>query len=817
MNYKILNRISIRKKLLFITIVGVLIPIGIMLFAFIFQMKREYDIRKDVMVDSLVERLTYNVNSELKEVHNTLFSYVSNIELSTFLDSEYNQSNEFLDRMDSKLALAVFSEDVVTDLSIFYDNDAIDYSGDYIKNVNAVASEDWYQNIKEKIQYLNIVNTFEDGKGIIKVTKSLNSVNYTSPNIISATIDGDRLKSNFNDKLLDELGGQVYLVNADGQIVTSNKTVYADEASEILSVNTLDLENKNTITSSLGDEYYFRNWYLYFVIDRDVLAYDFIGKSAFVVTFTLLIAFAFMIINNIVSGNISKRLIKLTRTMDIVETGELIEIAEDMGSDEIGQSVSMFNTMIGRIRHLIDEVQREKEKADQLVADRTLAYDEIKQSMKRIEAQSRQINELVYNDSLTGLKNRLAITEHIELQLNALRCNTLGVLFLDVDNFKFINDTYGHDLGDEVIKATAGKISKIKTENIEIGRFGGDEFLIVVKNCGHTDDVLQLTTTLQDEFLSPVLVSGKKFYLTVSIGVSLYPAHGLSNMDLIKKADLALYDAKDAGRNITKIYQEQLDVDLEEKIAFQNAIKEAFSKEEFYLNFQPYYNAQTLDVVGFESLIRWKSEIYGQVSPFKLITHAESMGLIIDLGEWIIKESCQFAKKVNQISEKAVNVSINISMIQLLSHDFYDRIMDIINDVGIDPHMIILEMTETILIDSMDRGADIVGRLRNVGFGIALDDFGTGYSSLSYLKTIPVSVLKIDKAFVDEIASEAFDTDFVKIIIELAHKRGLSVTAEGVETADQVEVLKALNCDMLQGYYINKPLCEVDALGCCNK
>ncbi|MBI9011222.1 MAG: EAL domain-containing protein [Clostridiales bacterium] len=794
----ILNNISINKKLLFITIVGAILPIAILLLLVFSQMKDEFETRKDVTIDSVVEKLHFDVSIHLSNAENVIQGYLKNVDLLNLIDSD-TFNDELQQEIESKIALDIYSDELIKDIIVYVDGSHLDYSSDYFKPLSDVKELKWYKDIENQRYYLNI---FRDNDEIV-LTKSLNARDYHSQSFIKVVLNSNKFMLVLNNELLLDLKGKAYIVDPHDSIVSSNYEI------DLEKFNQLSFIDKSIHVKKLGNDYFFSNWKLYVLLDNDVLSYDFWEKIIFILTFVILIVSVLLVLNYNMSKSISSRLKIINKTMLLTGDDVLSEIDDDMGRDEIGQTALVFNSMINHIKSLILEVKTERDKSDQLLSDKTKAYDEINTSYEKIRIQTDQINDLVYNDLLTGIKNRFAITKTIEEYVE--QESGVGVLFLDVDNFKFINDTYGHDLGDLVIMATAKILLNQNHKNVEIGRFGGDEFLIVMSQCTE-EELMSFAQKIQESFMFPVIIEEKKFYLTVSIGGSLFPDHGSTHMDLIKKADLALYDAKDSGRNLVRLYRKELDLNLEEKMAFQNAIKEALSNNEFYLNYQPYYNTHDFSLAGYEALIRWFSKEYGQVSPYKLITQVESMGLIIDLGDWIIKEAFKFAKKVNMLSDELVTVSINISIIQLLSHDFYNRLLSMLKDLDIPAEMIVLEMTETILIDSIDSGANVVEKLRNAGFGIALDDFGTGYSSLSYLSKMPVSIIKIDKSFIDHVVE---DDDFAKTIIHLAHKRSLTVVAEGVETIEQVDILKDNDCDVLQGYYFNKPMSEEDAITLC--
>lgn len=803
MSSKILNNISIRKKLFIVYILGVIIPITLLMLLMISQMQQEYMERKEAAVESVIEKIVMNLSFELYEVKDVMDTYLYNTKLSKLLDAQ-NLSNEEMDLITqavNQMTLKEYEVSLIDTIRVYFGSKYYCLLNDYFRPYAEVADSKWYQSIEDNRYYLNVI--YDAEKENLYLVKSLNSYDFYTQTVIRVDLDLVSLFRILNDEYLNEFEGKAYLVNGNNDIVSTN------DLTNVKSIHEIESDAEKKYIHYIGDEYYFKDWRLVVTLTEGLKDYAYFEKIALILLFAFFMTILLFILNMNVTRSISGRLQILNDTM-ITGDEDLAVINEDMGTDEIGQTVKIYNKMVHRIKSLILEVKSEKVKSDVLLEEKSKAYDEIQKTYEKIKVQSEQIDTLVYQDILTGIKNRFAITSYIEKLIIDEEKN-FCVLFLDVDNFKFINDTYGHDLGDLVIKATAKVLKAFKSDDIEMGRFGGDEFLIVARK-RNTETSLKLAVDLIQAFQQPIVVEKKKFYLTVSIGISCYPCHGINYMDLIKKADLALYDAKDSGRNAAKLYQESLDSNLEEKIAFQNAVKEAVESEVFYLHYQPYYDARTSKIIGYEALIRWYSEDYGQVSPYKLIREVESLGLIIDLGDWILREACHFMSRINSVSNEAMTISINISMIQLLSHDFYDRLMAIVNQAGISPNQIVLEMTETILIDSIKSGVTVIDRLKRTGFGIALDDFGTGYSSLSYLKSLPVSILKIDKSFVDNISRDSDDAEFMETIIHIAHKRHLKVVAEGVELKEQADVLQSLACDIIQGYYFSRPIPENEAI-----
>jgi diguanylate cyclase (GGDEF)-like protein len=436
--------------------------------------------------------------------------------------------------------------------------------------------------------------------------------------------------------------------------------------------------------------------------------------------------------------------------------------------------------------------------------------EKLSNAVKKIEDQKNEIKELIYIDSLTKLKNRRAINELVHRWLEETKGDVAySILFLDVDNFKLINDSFGHDFGDKVIIRTGMRLVSLETESIKIGRFGGDEFLIIYKD-KDMNQFSEFLNALEQIFKNPFVIDNRTIFLTVSIGAAIYPIHGVGEEELIKKADMALYKAKERGKNRAVIYNQKMIEEVEDKVLFQSHLRGDFARGEFYLNYQPVFDVKKNTFMGAEALIRWKNTEFGQVSPIRLIQAAEEMGLIIKIGKWVLREACIFAKKINEQTKEDFIVAINISSVQMMDPDFAKDFSEIIKEVGVNPKLICLEMTETMLFEFPEDNVHMIDRLKAMGVCIALDDFGTGYSSLSYFKNIPASTLKIDKEFIDNLATNLFDCYMVETIIRLAHHKNLVVVAEGVENQEQLKILQDLKCDLIQGYYYSKPISEFE-------
>lgn len=419
-----------------------------------------------------------------------------------------------------------------------------------------------------------------------------------------------------------------------------------------------------------------------------------------------------------------------------------------------------------------------------------------------------KIKYMAYNDSLTGLPNKIFFIDKLSGILQSLnnKNNSGGaVLFLDLDNFKIINDTMGHNFGDKLLVNLAKKFeSWISAEDI-ICRLGGDEFILLHPNADEAEAVSYAESFLK-LFDQPWMTDGKQIYVTVSIGIALYPKDGMDTDTILKNADAAMNKAKESGKNRFELFNQGMFLKLKRKAHIERILRKAIENDELMVNYQPQYDAQNNLVSGFEALIRLNSKELGFISPLEFIPIAEEYGHITKIGQWVIKESCKQAARWIEKGYKFKSVSVNISSVDLQQPNFHECVEEIINDTGIDPKILELEITESVLMQSIDYSAAVLKQLMNIGISIALDDFGTGYSSLSYLRKIPINTLKIDKSFIDNITSSQKEESIINNIIEMSHSLGLNVVAEGVETKEQLLVLKERKCDYIQGHFFSKPL-----------
>lgn len=429
-----------------------------------------------------------------------------------------------------------------------------------------------------------------------------------------------------------------------------------------------------------------------------------------------------------------------------------------------------------------------------------------------IKKNEARLREYAYHDTLTGLPNRLALYEDFEKQITASPGKTAALFIIDSDNFKFINDSMGHSLGDILIKKMGERLTSIfKDQGSKIYRLGGDEFVLFTFY-DRIDEVFRYAQEIERNFNEPIEIEENTVCITVSVGIATCPANGNSIDELIKNADIALYKAKDAGKNCYVLFSDEMHEKIKQRMLIEKHLRNAIENNELDLYYQPQVDATTGDITGFEALLRWHNRELGFVPPLSFISVAEETRLINPIGKWVLQKACSFLKKIHATGNEDVTVAVNVSIFQLLQDDFVDIVEETLYSEGIAPDCLELEITESILMESFNVISLILRKLKKLGIRIALDDFGKGYSSLSYLRQLPIDTLKIDKCFVDGILSDTESASLTGMIVKLGQNLGLTVIAEGVEEQKQMDFLKENGCHKIQGYLFSKPLPENDVL-----
>jgi diguanylate cyclase (GGDEF)-like protein/PAS domain S-box-containing protein len=439
--------------------------------------------------------------------------------------------------------------------------------------------------------------------------------------------------------------------------------------------------------------------------------------------------------------------------------------------------------------------------------DRNLLRASFLDISERKAAQAR-IEFLAYHDVLTGLPNRLLACDRLELAMrHADRTqDKVGLLFLDLDNFKAINDSLGHPVGDALLKAFAARLRECLRESDTLSRQGGDEFLIVLPDL-HAGQALQVTASkILERMAADFEIDGVILNSTVSIGIAVYPDNGGDAATLLKMADTAMYHAKEAGRNAFRFYAEQMNLDAIEGLTIRNGLRQALECNQFVLHYQPQFDLSSGAVVGAEALIRWNHPEMGLLYPGRFISIAEDSGLIVPIGDWVLREACRQAVAGRQAGLPPLLMAVNLSAVQFKRSDLEQSVAAALADSGHDPACLELELTESILIQDTENVLATVQRLKSLGIKLSIDDFGTGYSSLSYLKRFAVDKLKIDQSFVRDMVTDPNDAAIVGAIIQMARSLNLKTIAEGVEDERTMSCLQLQHCDEAQGYHFSRPI-----------
>ncbi|WP_419392583.1 EAL domain-containing protein [Cytobacillus praedii] len=423
-----------------------------------------------------------------------------------------------------------------------------------------------------------------------------------------------------------------------------------------------------------------------------------------------------------------------------------------------------------------------------------------------------KITELAYYDHDTGLPNRVKFTKQLVQMLSRAKKKKrmLAVLSIDIDRFKLINDSLGHFAGDMVLKELAYRIEKALPSGSYIGRFGGDKFTVVLSKDVDVEEVMKASKMILQEISKPVGHKGQDFYVTASIGVSLYPEDGQDEHSLLKNADIATNRSKNQGGNRITFFSNEMNDQAITRLELESYLRRALQKKEFYLMYQPLIDLETGEIFGSEALIRWNHPKLGLVSPADFIPLAEETGLIEEIGSWVLRTACMQNKKWQLLGYDSISVSVNVSAFQFQQPGFLKEVKRALNDSKLEPHYLTLELTESTMLKNVDYSIDTMKSLQNLGVKVSIDDFGTGYSSLSYLKNLPINTLKIDRSFINNLRVNTSDIAIVKAIITMGHGLAVKVLAEGVETKEQIELLKELKCHYAQGFYIHKPLLITD-------
>src|SRR5256712_5853483 len=419
-----------------------------------------------------------------------------------------------------------------------------------------------------------------------------------------------------------------------------------------------------------------------------------------------------------------------------------------------------------------------------------------------------QIKHLAYHDALTGLPNRLLFKDRLTVAISHAQRerSRIAVLFLDLDRFKVINDSLGHNIGDQLLQAVAGRVQSCVRESDTVARLGGDEFTILLAHLPHAEDAALVAQKIIDAVRYPFQIEGREFFMTTSIGISLYPDDGFDAETLIKNADTAMYQAKEQVRDNYQLFNAFINAKALQRIALEHGLRKALINQELAVHYQPIFDFRTGRISGMEALLRWNHPTLGMIPPTVFIPLAEAIGVMIPVSTWAARGACAQAKAWHDSGYRSLSLAVNLSVCQLQQPDLLLRVQEILNETGLPPRLLELEITESSAMQSPETSVRTLYDLKKLGIRISLDDFGTGHSSLSYLKRFPIDTLKIDQSFVRDITHDPDTAAIVTAIIAMAHSLRLKVIAEGVEFTEQSAFLKKYGCDQMQGYLIKAPV-----------
>ncbi|MBW3112175.1 EAL domain-containing protein [Bacillus sp. MCCB 382] len=511
------------------------------------------------------------------------------------------------------------------------------------------------------------------------------------------------------------------------------------------------------------------------------------------------------------------------QTFDYINEAGSRLIGADNPTDIINKSVSRFTSLenIKKIREQTkgstsgerfeltitrlngDEIELEISAMPILYGGR-MAIQLVGRDITNRKKAEKTIHAMAYYDSLTGLPNRNKFKQYLSGSLYDYPEQSMAILFLDLDRFKVINDTKGHSTGDSILERVAIRLKAVIDGKGIVFRQGGDEFIIILSN---VDESLVAATTeeILQRFTNPIVIEEQEFFVTPSIGISMYPRDGKDQESLIKHADTAMYLAKDRGKNNYQFYYPELEKVSSRNMDIENGLRKVLEFDQLSLHYQPKVELKTFEIIGVEALVRWEHPVLGMVSPAEFIPLAEETGLIIPIGEWVLREACKQSKEWEENGLGVVPVAVNISVRQIKDDGFVEMVEDTLQNLAFEPERLELEITESIMQD-FERSTTVLNRLKQLGVIISMDDFGTGYSSLNNLRHLPIDCIKIDKSFVDDIVKSSNQVSIVKAIIDMSQNMNFTTIAEGIEMEEQVSFLNRNGCQIGQGYHFSRPL-----------
>lgn len=680
-----------------------------------------------------------------------------------------------------------------------------DVNGYYITSSDNTNTDDWQEHMAIPVEDITETKILQ-----CSPLDEIESIDVVSPIIIKSQIVGlirANITSRYFGSFIPEDGSAFIMTNDGGYLFTSTGLTGQREL-ETQAFNCLNgADNAKDYghlkASSFKNIYGFcklsdSNW-LYLIKQQGTQYQQILATLPITMSITLIIILMIAIwVSRILSAKYTEPIFTLRDNMTDASSGNLDVKCDVASDDEFGDLSRMFNSMMDIISNNYKELSASK-------AALEVSEQELKKNYAHIE-------QLAYHDGLTGLYNRVAFMKYAYKIFHdaSVGASKHAIFFIDLDNFKNINDTLGHDYGDLLLKDVSDRmLSCIASDDI-LARNGGDEFLILKNRFDTVDDLENFASQLVNVVHHPFILNDETAVVSMSVGIAVFPNNGLTVSELIKNADIAMYNAKNSGKNSYRFFDSYMEDDVNRKNDLADILSHVIDKNEIYLQYQPQVNVESGQVTGYEALMRIESELVGFISPAEFIPIAEETGIINILGEWALIEACNFNQVLIKSGFGSLRVSVNVSTTQLKDDHLIDIIKSIPEKTGMDLKHLEIEITESVLMNSFEHNLKLINQMKELGCSIALDDFGTGYSSFNYLTQIPIDTLKIDKSFIDGICSNEKDRCIADSIIDLAHKMDISVVAEGVEDNEQLQILQNQFCDTLQGYLFSKPLNSTD-------
>jgi diguanylate cyclase (GGDEF)-like protein len=745
-----------------------------------------------IMSENLTEHTLESIISENSRKNAELYSeFIGNWFMERMKEIEVYANTPIVRTMDWNNIEPYLKQEVTKKLDVYDHFMIANPSGNYDttlkRNVANANDRDYFKAAMEgKTVVSDPVISRANGKPVTVVAAPIIDSNGTVQGIMAGTINLIKLSKIIDNLKYNYPNSYSYIVDKNGLVLAHQNEEYIMKEnitvnSGIVNDNTINISseilknnegaNISTINNVTSMNYYHiipntDGWKLVIKIPVDYwhtpIRYA-TTRLIIIGLFGLVIASA---LGLLISKSISTPIIKLKEVFTKASAGDLTVRSEINADDEIGDAARSFNRMMDTI------------------------------------------TRLTYYDSLTLLPNRMMFKSNLDTELEkaASENRKLAIMILDIDKFESINNTLGHSAGDKLLKSLAERISYLTDRDYIVSHMGEDRFSVLFKDFEHKNEIIKLANAVREIIKQPWLVDEHRFYITACVGISFYPEDGESSDSLFKNAFSAMQKAKRKGRDNYQLYEPSLNARLIEQLNLDSSMHHALDNGEFSLHYQPQVNTASKEIIGCEALLRWNHPELGMISPLQFIPISEANGLIILIGRWVLYTACMQNKLWQDLGRKPIFISVNLSAVQLIQEDFIDMVSDVLKETGLAPEYLELEITESVAVKNHEHITIILEKLKEMGVRIALDDFGTGYSSLNYLKDFAITTLKIDRSFICDINENPKNSAIVSTILALGQNLKLNITAEGVETKEQYEILRNQNCNIIQGYYFSKPL-----------